>query len=84
MSEAKHTEPDGFYLDMRNMQRKNKGLLINRKPVTFERIAKCVSVHDQLCAALQLVRMSMGWQFLAQESQEVIDAAIAKATGEQQ
>lgn len=37
----------------------------------------------ELLAALSLVRMSAGWQYLSDESRAVIITAIAKATGEQ-
>lgn len=35
----------------------------------------------ELLSALQLVRMSAGWQVLSAESRQVIDAALAKAEG---
>lgn len=37
---------------------------------------------DELLAALQLVRMSAGWQYLSDESKTVIDAALRAATGD--
>lgn len=44
------------------------------------RIVQCVNGWDDLVAALQLVRMSRGWQYLSDESRTVIDAALSRAT----
>lgn len=35
--------------------------------------------HDALFDALALVRMSMGWQYLADETKAIIDAALEEA-----
>lgn len=51
--------------------------------VTYECDIPLVIAAPDMLAALQLVRMSAGWQYLSDESRAVIDAAIAKATGEQ-
>lgn len=42
-----------------------------------------IAAAPDMLGALWLVRMSAGWQHLSGESKAVIDAALAKATGEQ-
>lgn len=42
--------------------------------------ARLIAAAPELLAALSLVRMSAGWQYLSEESRAIIDAAISKAT----
>lgn len=44
-------------------------------------IGQLIAAAPDLYYALALVRMSMGWQYLSEESRAVIDAALAKALG---
>jgi hypothetical protein len=44
--------------------------------------ARLVAAAPELLEALQLVRMSTGWQYLSDESRAVIDDALSKALGE--
>lgn len=46
-----------------------------------ETIKALLAERDSLLAALHLVRMSMGWQYLSKESRAVIDAALTTKEG---
>lgn len=54
---------------------------INQEVVRADFACKLELQNAELLAALQLVRMSNGWRYLADESKVVIDAAIARALG---
>ena len=43
--------------------------------------AHLIAAVPDLLAALHLVRMSVGWQYMVMETRAIIDAAIAKAEG---
>ena len=42
-------------------------------------IVRAVNAHDDLVAALEVVRRSAGWGAMADETHELINAALAKA-----
>lgn len=48
----------------------------------MEANARLIAAAPDLLEALQLVRMSFGWQVLSDETKSVIDAAITRATGD--
>lgn len=44
--------------------------------------ARLIAAAPELLEALQLVTMTAGWQYMLAETRDLINAAIAKATGE--
>jgi hypothetical protein len=60
-------------------EREIDGVMYCRTSPDGEWTRKLSDLEAQLLQALELVRMSRGWQYLSEEARDVIDAALGAA-----
>lgn len=68
---------------IKNAEAKGEASRVIQVSKSFAHSGPVTAAAPDLLAALQLVRMSAGWQYLSDESKTVIDAALRAATGDQ-